>query len=231
MKRKEMNVEENFLPMNLQFFAEPVEPEDVEPEDVEPEDVEPEDDEPEDVEPEDDKKNKSGKKSGVLNLSQKKLSAMMAREKNQGRKSVYNDLGLDPENPDDVEKVKAIMVVLGKTEEIEEVDEGLLKANERALNAEIKTELYLANVNKKYIDDVLALVKSNMLADENKTVSDILKSMQKRQPFYFEEVEGAVGTGAAISTRKKSNGGKEKSIAQKLAERKVGQTKKESMWK
>lgn len=148
-----------------------------------------------------DQNDNSGKSEKTFTQSQ--VSAMMAKEKNEGKRSVLNSLGFKTED----EAKKAInlynaLVNSQKTEE-EKSKEDVNKANDdknqalsRAEAAENKLTCFEAGVDKDSIDDVLAIARTKVT--DSKSLSDVLDDMKKetRYSSFFKSTKDSGGTGS-----------------------------------
>lgn len=209
----------NMLPLNLQMFAKE-EDDDKDENLVDNEDNNGENDD-------------SRKDSKEKTFSQKDVNAMMAKEKNEGRKATLNALGV--ENVEDAKKAIEFFKKFNETfngeknpEEIQKALEGeKTKAEERAMEAENKLACIMAGVNKDSIDDVLAIASAKVT--EDKDLSKVLEEMKTQAKYsgFYNEVKESTGTGSDMG-HGKSNDVKQ-SLAQRLAEQnKSSKTNKKS---
>lgn len=164
----------NVLPLNLQFFAEPNDDPDDEPTD--------------DPKGGDDEGGDLGKPRKERTFTQKEVSAMMAKEKKQGRRAVLNSLGFETE--EDAKSAFSLLKALtdsqktGEEKEKDKKDEAVKekgKAEQRAIQAENKLACFMAGVNKDSIDDVLAIASAKL--DEDNDLSDVLEDMKKKAKY------------------------------------------------
>ena len=169
MKKKFLN---EILPLNLQFFAET---------DVDETEV----DETQDGEVEDDDQTDSGKER---TFTQKEVTAMMAREKKQGKKSVLKGLGFETE--EDAKNALNLLKALTDSQKTDsqkadDKKNEALKEKEvvekRAIEAENKLACFTAGVNKDCISDVLAIATSKL--DGDNELSDVLEEMKKESRY------------------------------------------------
>ena len=183
--------------------------------------------------------NKDGNKGGRL-FSQKEVNRFTAREKEQGRNSVYKALGLDPKDKKTIEAVKSF-VESQKTEEQKNAEREaenntkLLELEQRAMLAEAKAEVMALGVKGQFVDDAvtLALAKVN---DDN-DLKTVISSFKDKYPIWFkpsEEDKGSVGqrgTGSSVNNSKDTNDGKHKNgLGARLATQRRGNHKKSSYW-
>lgn len=183
--------------------------------------------------------NKGGNKGGKL-FTQKEVNRFTAREKEQGRNSVYKALGLDPKDKKTIEAVKSF-VESQKTEEQKNAEREaenntkLLELEQRAMLAEAKAEIMALGVKGQFVDDAvtLALAKVN---DDN-DLKTVISSFKDKYPIWFkpsEEDKGSVGqrgTGSSVNNSKETNNGKHKDgLGARLATQRRGKHKKSSYW-
>lgn len=181
--------------------------------------------------------NKGGNKGGKL-FTQKEVNRFTAREKEQGRNSVYKALGLDPKDKKTIEAVKSF-VESQKTEEQKNAEREaenntkLLELEQRAMLAEAKAEVMALGVKGQFVDDAvtLALAKVN---DDN-DLKTVISSFKDKYPIWFkpsEEDKGSVGkrgTGSSVNNSKETNNGKYKDgLGARLAIQRRGTHKKSS---
>lgn len=183
--------------------------------------------------------NKDKNKGGKL-FTQKEVNRFTAREKEQGRNSVYKALGLDPKDKKTIEAVKSF-VESQKTEEQKnaereaENNSKLLKLEQRAMLAEAKAEVMALGVKGQFVDDAvtLALAKVN---DDN-DLKTVISSFKDKYPIWFKPSEedkssvGQRGTGSSVNNSKETNDGKHKNgLGARLATQRRGKHKKSSYW-
>lgn len=184
--------------------------------------------------------NKGGNKGGKL-FTQKEVNRFTAREKEQGRNSVYKALGLDPKDKKTIEAVKSF-IESQKTEEQKNAEREaenntkLLELEQRAMLAEAKAEIMALGVKGQFVDDAvtLALAKVN---DDN-DLKTVISSFKDKYPIWFkpseEDEKGSVGqrgTGSSVNNSKETNDGKHKSgLGARLATQRRGTHKKSSYW-
>ena len=184
--------------------------------------------------------NKGGNEGGKL-FTQKEVNRFTAREKEQGRNSVYKALGLDPKDKKTIEAVKSF-VESQKTEEQKNAEREaenntkLLELEQRAMLAEAKAEVMALGVKGQFVDDAvtLALAKVN---DDN-DLKTVISSFKDKYPIWFkpseEDEKGSVGqrgTGSSVNNSKETNDGKHKNgLGARLATQRRGNHKKSSYW-
>lgn len=159
-------------------------------------------------------------------FTQEQVNSMMAKEKNEGKRSVLKGLGFGSEE----EAKKAIelynaLVNSQKTAE-EKANEELKKANdekqsyfERAEEAENKLSCFQAGVDKDSIEDVLAIAKTKIT--DTKNLDTVLKEMKKETKYssFFGSSNNNTGTGNDPGHSNGSNSGNLGDYGKKLAEK------------
>ena len=211
----------------------------------------------EDVEDQNDNKGDSGK-SGDNNsgkedkgsksnktFTQDQVNRMMTREKNQGRNTVYKELGIDPKDSKMVNMFKAF-IESQKTDEqkaSEKEAENQSKMNEaekRAQVAEAKAEAMMLGVKSQYVEDVVTLALAKMTEDSD--LKTIIGEFKTKYPVWFGESSeedskskdkgktGQKGTGSSVkNSDKEKKDNENKGLGARLAaQRKTG--KKSSYW-
>lgn len=178
--------EKQLLPYNLQFFAE-------------------DNHEGEDQNDNQDGKdgdNKEDSKSDEKKFTQKEVSAMMAKEKKEGRAAAIKALGFKSE--DEAKKAVSLLNALldsQKSEEEKNKDAGnkaqeeKSEAEKRANLAESKLTCLMAGVGKDSIDDVMAIALPKVTDD--KDLSKVIEEMKKEKRYasFFGGDSGDKGTG------------------------------------
>ena len=185
-------------------------------------------------------------------FTQDDVNRMMTREKKQGRNSVYNELGIDPNDTDSIELVKSFMSAKrqsGQSGSNNDDDastasqadgEKVAELEHRAKIAEAKAEAMMLGVKPQFVDDVVTLAAAHLAEQgdgaEFKTVIGELKS---KYPLWFgtdeddKNAAGKSGTGSSVNPDSGSNGSKkEDGIGKRLAaQRKPSRNgKKFSYW-
>lgn len=182
-------------------------------------------------------------------FTQKQVNQMMAREKKQGRSSVLQELGINPDDTNTLAMIKAF-VASTKTDE-QQVQEQQAMANakvaeaeQKAMLAEAKAEAMQFGVQPQYVDDVVVLAVSKM--SDSADLNTILGELKTKYPVWFNEGEnndgseknkeglttGQRGTGSSVKGSDKSKGsGTTVGLGKRLAaQRRVGSDKKKSFW-
>lgn len=175
----------------------------------------------------------AGSQTSDKTFTQADVTRMMTKEKKQGRNSVYNELGISPDDKETIAMVKAF--VAAKSGDNEEVDsEELQEARQRALVAEAKAEAMMQGVQTKYVDDLVTLALSGL--EEDGDLKTVIGEFKTKYPVWFESSEedddkkkAGKGTGSSISNsknEKKQEGG----IGARLAAQRKSSAKKSSYW-
>ena len=183
--------------------------------------------------------NKDKNKGGKL-FTQKEVNRFTAREKEQGRNSVYKALGLDPKDKKAIEAVKSF-IESQKTDEQKraereaENDAKMGEYEHRALIAEAKAEVMMLGVKSQFVEDAVTLALAKV--DDDNDLKTVVNGFKNKYPTWFnpsEDDKGSVGqrgTGSSINNSKENNGGKNKtSLGTRLAAQRRGTHKKSSYW-
>lgn len=196
-----------------------------------------------------DDKSKSGGKETKKNdktFTQSQVTKMMTREKNQGRNSVYKELGIDPKDSKAVAAVKAF-IDSQKTDEQRQAEKDAeaqnkaREAEQRAQLAEAKAEAMMLGVKTQYVDDVVTLALAKMTEDSD--LKTIIGELKTKYPAFFGESEkddkdekgkgktGQKGTGSTVKGSDKEKKGEEnKGLGARLAAQRKSGSKKSSYW-
>lgn len=122
-------------------------------------------------------------------FTQDEVNAMMAKEKNDGRRAVMKELGLG----EDINAAKQAMsgynqwLASQKTpqqlqaEAIAQATQATNEANQRALRSEAKLSAMVKGVNPSALDDVVTIAMSKVTKD--KTFDVVLDEMSKNQAY------------------------------------------------
>ena len=184
--------------------------------------------------------NQDQNKTGEKIFTQSEVSAMMAKEKNEGKRAILKSLGfkdeegakksieeynkyLESKKTDDEKKAEALKAAKSEKDE----------AIKRAMEAESKLACYNAGVSKDYIDDVILIASSKV--SEDKTLDKVLEEMKKDKKYesFFGKVASSAseGTGSNVGHSSSNNGSSDEGIGKRLAERnKSNQNKKSSFF-
>lgn len=140
-------------------------------------------------------------------FSQKQVSAMMTKEKKQGRNAAYAELGIDPNNVQQVAMVKAL-IESQKTDEQKLNEEAaaqaakIAEAEHRAAVAEAKAEAMKAGAKSEFVDDIVALAMTKV--DENTDIESAIGELKTKYQVWFGQDEpdgrsaGQRGTGTSV---------------------------------
>ena len=222
---------ERMLKIGMQFFAEPGD------DDKSKSEGEGNPDEgnnpPDDNQPKDDNKGKSEK-----TFTQDQVNKMMAKEKNQGRNSVYKELGIDPKDEKQVAAVKEYLenqkTDAQKAAEKEmENNSKIQEAEQRVRIAEAKAELMTLGIQPQYVDDAVTLALSKT-SDDDSDIKSILTELKTKYPVWFESKDDNKGKGTGSSLGSKNNpgsgnGGNE-GLGKRLAASRKNPGVKKSYW-
>lgn len=177
-------------------------------------------------------------------FSQSDVSRMMAREKKQGRNSVYNELGIDPNDARSIELIKTLMGAQKAQGEQDatavaaEADQRLIEAENRALMAEAKVEAMELGVQPQFVDDVVTLAMARMAEQgEGAEFKTIIGEMKTKYSAWFtpsgdeRDSKGQKGTGSSIPPESGSNASKkDDGIGKRLAAQRKPSKKNFSYW-
>ena len=181
-----------------------------------------------------------GNQSQGKTFSQEDVNRMMAKEKQQGRNAVFNELGISPDDADVISFIKAFVAAKGASDG-DGGNQGdnsaeLAQAQERARIAEMKADAMKAGVKAQYVDDAVDLVRARY-SDENNDFNAILNELKSKYAIWFEDTEeddkggaGKRGTGSTISSKNQqgSKNNQEEGLGKRLAGLRRPQTKKSS---
>ena len=176
-------------------------------------------------------------------FTQHQVSAMMAKEKKQGKAAAYAELGIDPTDTKTISMFKAFMEAQ-KTDEQKAAEQAskqaalVADAERRAMMAEAKAEALQAGVKSDYVDDCITVAISKV--NDSTTLADALKELKTKYPIWFGSDDsangttGQKGTGTSISKMGSTAGGANNKggLAAKLAAAKKSNStdKKSSFW-
>lgn len=167
--------------------------------------------------------NKSVSKSEKM-FTQAQVNRMMAREKAQGRASVYNELGIKTGDKKTVQMFKSFLESQKTDEEKaaekeRESQNRLDELTRRTVVAEAKAAAMMAGVKSQYVEDAVTLALAKIEGNEDGDVTTVLNEFKTKYPIWFGEKQeeskenknksvGQRGTGSSvksISENKKSN--------------------------
>lgn len=170
-----------------------------------------------------------GEGGGEKTFTQAEVTAMLAREKKQGKNSVLRALGIK-----DVDEGLQKMNNNGDKSAEEKAAELINTANKskadaenRAIAAERKLAAIKAGVKSEYVDDVVFIAGAKITDDND--FDAVVEGLKKTHAFYFSEGDKKKdGTGSNSNYRKsaKEEGGV--SYGKKLAEQKTKNAVKQS---
>lgn len=185
-------------------------------------------------------------------FTQDDVNRMMTREKKQGRNSVYNELGIDPNDTDSIELVKSFMSAKkqsGQSSSTNDDDasaasqadgEKVAELEHRAKIAEAKAEAMMLGVKPQFVDDVVTLAAAHLAEQgEGAEFKTVIGELKSKYPLWFgtdeddKNAAGKSGTGSSINPDSGSNGSKkEEGIGKRLAAQRKpsGNGKKFSYW-
>ena len=179
-----------------------------------------------------------GKKSEEKTFNQEQVNKMMAKEKNQGRNAVYNELGINPKDEKQIEAIKAYIEsqktdAQKATEKALAEEKALKEAEDRVRIAEAKAEVMMLGIKTQFVDDAvtLALAKTS----EDRDIKSVLAEFKTKYPVWFETEEDkkkqTKGTGSSLKNQSgKNDKGEEKGIGARLAAQRKGSKTKSSYW-
>lgn len=171
--------------------------------------------------------------NGEKTFTQDEVNRMMTREKKQGRNSVYNELGIDPNDSDSIELVKSIVSAKkqnaaganddGAASKVD--DEKFAELERRAQLAEAKAEAMMLGVKPQFADDVVTLASAHLAEQgEGAEFKTVIGELKSKYPSWFGIVDdesntaGKSGTGSSINPDSGSNGSKKNDgIGKRLA--------------
>lgn len=174
-------------------------------------------------------------------FTQAQVNRMMTKEKNQGRNSVYNELGIKPGDKKTLAMIKSF-IESQKTDEQKAAEaeqnsnKELEEANRKVIIAEAKAEAMMLGIKKQFVDDAVTLVISKIETEET-DAKTALGELKSKYPVWFEKDDdknstGKRGTGSSVKT-KGGNGSKRDSEEQSLGARLAAKRKsgaKSSYW-
>lgn len=222
----------NWLPFNLQFFAE----KDGEDKD---DSAGVNSDETKGAEEKDEEEEKPGEEEKTL--TQSEMNAIAAKEKKQGKKAMLKELGF--KNESDAKKEMEAFRQWKESQmsdeekaqrDAKEKDDAQQALLDRALKAEQKLAALSAGIRPDSIDDAIAI--ANLKVTEEKDLDEVLGDMKKetRYASFFskdpeDESKGA-GTGSSAKHNKETK--KTENIGERLGKQRATTiTKKSSFFK
>lgn len=191
----------------------------------------------------DDEEDGNQHRTGEKTFTQKQVTALMAREKKEGRRSVLKALGFksEAEAKSALSVLQLISKVSGQSnqdaadaEDDDTADTALSEAQKRAEAAENKLACISAGVNKESIDDALAVAQ--LKVTDKKDLATVLAEMSKLPKyasFFDTSQEGEDGeedgTGSTPGHSKKDSK-KAGSYGKRLAEGSRSKTEQKSTY-
>lgn len=186
-------------------------------------------------------KNSTGSTEGdkkEKTFTQEQVNRMMAKEKNQGRNAVYNELGINPKDAKQIESLKAYLEsqktdVQKEAEKQIAADAAIKEAEERVKLAEAKAEAMMLGIKSQFVEDAVTLALSK---SDDRDIKSILSEFKTKYPVWFEDEDGnkPKGTGSSLkgTQANKSNDdkGKPQGIGARLAAQRKGNKSKTSYW-
>lgn len=183
---------------------------------------------------------KTDDNKNVKTFTQEEVNRMMAKEKEQGRRSVLKELGVKDATKakEELTTYKAFLESQ-KTEEQREKDYAgeilaiQREAQEKEDRAEAKVQAIILGVKTDCVDDVIALVMSR--ADEGSEFSTLIAEIKTKYPNFFnnpsdekdDAKKGQHGTGGSIQkVIKEEQQNNSNSLGARLAAQRKGMNKK-----
>lgn len=179
-----------------------------------------------------------GDRGSGRTFTQQDVSRMMAREKQQGRNSVFNELGIDPNDTNTLNMIKAIMQSQKQSEEPPVAPSAeLVEAQHRADVAEAKAEAMMLGADPKFVDDIVTLATAKLADSDESDFKTVVEGIKSKYPVWFgvksedDEKPGHRGTGSTLPRSSTSGGsGTEMSLGQRLAAARVPKKPAKSYW-
>ena len=172
-------------------------------------------------------------------FTQEQVNKMMANEKDEGRRSVLKELGIeDSKQLANAVKVYKAIKESERTEDDKKNDVVAENAELRRklLETELKAEALEFGVQKQYADDVKLLVISKL--NEDNDVKTVLSELKKKYPVMFTENEENnqserrnTGTDSNPSDIRRANENNKGDIGRRLANENRRATNKSSFFK
>jgi len=177
--------------------------------------------------------NDSGKER---TFTQEEVNRMMAKEKRQGKSSVYKELGIDPNDKKSLAMIKALVNSQKDDDENDQNSTSELdEANHRAMVAEAKAEAMMIGILPKYVEDVVSLALPKVT--EEKDLKSVMKELKAKYPIWVKPDDsdpnnkGKTGTGSSLgNSGSKGGDDKPKGIGARLAASRKASKPKQSYW-
>lgn len=191
----------HLLKMNVQFFA-----------DGENEDITNEADDNNETNEADDNSDDNDEikveENHEKTFTQREVNRMMAKEKRQGKASVYRELGINPKDEALINMLKAVInsqTGSKNKDDVNTVDNTRVReAEHKALVAEIKAEAMMQGVAKNYVEDVTTLVMSKLSDDTD--VETLINELKIKYPVWFDVEEDESDKGNKNNAKNKNTG-------------------------
>lgn len=165
--------------------------------------------------------NKASNKSEKT-FTQAQVNRMMAREKAQGRASVYNELGIKSGDKKMIQMFRSFMDSQ-KTDEEKDAEKEMDAQNklneltQRAVIAEAKAAAMMAGVKSQYVEDAVVLALAKIEGNEDGDVTTVLNEFKTKYPIWFgasEEESNAAKENKNKSVGQRGTGSSVKSISE-----------------
>lgn len=177
---------------------------------------------------------------GEKSFTQSQVSSMMAKEKRQGRESVYKELGIDVNDSKMVELIKNFIGSQKTSEQVQQEEAAaaaakIAEAEHKAYIAEVKVEAMKLGVSPEYVDDAVTLSLAKKTDDSD--IKSIVAELKSKYPMWFTTTEekggpaGQKGTGSSVNGAEPKPNGEKKGLGARLAaQRNSGGETKKSFW-
>lgn len=183
----------------------------------------------------------ASKNGSQKTFTQDDVTRMMTREKQQGRNSAFNELGIDPNDSKTIDMVKAIMASQKQQEEPPVAPSAeLVEAQNRATIAEAKAEAMMLGAQPNYVDDIVTLAAAKIQNSDETDFKTVVSQLKEKYPVWFGEKSddddknnvGSRGTGSSLGANSGSNSDKagDLSLGQRLAAAKKPHKPSKSFW-
>lgn len=177
--------------------------------------------------------------NAVKTFTQEQVNSMMAREKKQGKNSVFNELGIDSNDEETIKLVKSF-VEFQKTNKAESQNqngsnsEPNSELEQRVLIAEAKAEAVVIGIKPQFVEDAIALALPK-LNDEN-DLKTVLAEYKVKYPAWFglvsseDDNSNNDGTGSTPKGSTKKDEDSNNKIGARLAAKRVKANNQKSFW-
>lgn len=176
--------------------------------------------------------NDSGKER---TFTQEEVNRMMAKEKRQGKSSVYKELGIDPNDKKSLAMIRALIDSQKDDETDEATNSEIDEANHRAMVAEAKAEAMMIGILPKYVEDAVSLALPKVT--EEKDLKSVMRELKAKYPIWVKvddsdpNNKGKSGTGSSLgNSGSKGGDDKSKGIGARLAASRKANKSKKSYW-